>query len=196
MPPSKLDPPTLTCVGSTQHTIFLQVCGATTTGAPAGFSLHWVKHSDYPTLTCDACNQSWPPTEEACDPTATPNNCNVCSGSFSGVPGCSIYNLAPNACVTVEIGNLNDAVCGVSLHNCGAEELLCGTEYVFRAFAHNVPGGSKRSDFTCNLCCSTDPCTIGGAASSRRAIGRTTRASGPRRLCRVRMARRSQHNAP
>jgi len=82
----------------------------------------------------------------------------VCRGSFSGTPDCSIYNLAPNACVTLEIGNLNDAECGVGLTNCGANELDCGFEYVFRAFAHNAPGGLNRSDFTANLCCSTRPC--------------------------------------
>lgn len=88
---------------------------------------------------------------------------NLCKASFSGVPGCSIYNLAPNACVTVEIGNLLDSECGVGLSNCGAEELKCGTEYVFRAFAHNEPGptGRNRSDFTANYCASTEDCVAG-----------------------------------
>ncbi|MBI1879782.1 MAG: twin-arginine translocation signal domain-containing protein, partial [Chloroflexi bacterium] len=148
----KFDTPTITCVGETQHTIFLQVC-AGPSGAPAGFSVQWVKHSDYPALTCDASGQDslWP----ASDTTA-----NLCKASFSGTPGCSIYNLAPNACVTVEIGNLNDAVCGVGLSNCGANELDCGTEYVFRAFAH-ANSSKNRSDFTANQCCSTESCVQG-----------------------------------
>ena len=88
---TKLDPLTLSCVEDTDHTIFLKV-KAGATGAPAGFSLHWVKHSDYPALTCGASGESqkslWPSTGD-CDATTTPNNCNVCSASFSGVPGCS-----------------------------------------------------------------------------------------------------------
>jgi hypothetical protein len=149
----KLDTPTITCDSETQHTIFLKVC-ASPSGAPAGFSVQWVKHSDFSALTCGASGQgaSWPPSD---------TDHRLCKASFSGVPGCSTYNLAANACVTVEIGNLIDSVCGVGLSNSGADELLCGTEYVFRAFAHNVPRGLNRSDFTANLCCSTESCVQG-----------------------------------
>ncbi len=156
-PPAQLDTPTITCIAETQHTIFLQVC-AGPSGAAAGFSLHWFKHSDYPSIACGG--HTFPPTDD-CDPNATPNNCNVCSGSFSGVPACSIYKLGPNQCITVEIGNLDDSVCGVSLHNCGANELECGQEYVFRVFAHKVPGGLNASEKSANLCCSTEPCVAG-----------------------------------
>lgn len=145
----KYDTPTVTCVGSTLHTLFLQVC-AGPSGTPAGFSIQWVKHSDYPALTCGATGQDalWPPSDSGL----------ICKASFSGTPGCSIYNLAPNACIIVEIGNLSDADCGVGLSNCGAEELECGTEYVFRAFAH-ANSAKNRSDFTANVCCATEPCT-------------------------------------
>lgn len=85
----------------------------------------------------------------------------LCKASFSGVPGCSIYNLDAYACVEVEIGNLLDSECGVGLSNCGADELDCGTEYVFRAFAHNVPRGANKSDLTDNLCCATEDCVDG-----------------------------------
>jgi hypothetical protein len=144
----KFDTPTVTCIGSTQNTLFLQVC-AGPSGAPAGFSVQWVRHSDFPALTCGASGEDalWPPS----------NGGTICKASFSGTPGCSIYNLAPNACVIVEIGNLNDAECGVGLSNCGADELECGMEYVFRAFAH-ANSTKQRSDFTPNVCCSTDPC--------------------------------------
>ncbi len=147
----KFDTPTITCVGETQHTIFLQVC-AGGSGAPAGFSVQWVKHRDYPSLTCGAGNDGllWPPSD------TTPN---LCKASFSGTPGCSIYSPAPNACVTVEIGNLVDSECGVGLSNCGADELDCGPAYVFRAFAH-ANSSRQRSGFTANLCCSTEPCTV------------------------------------
>lgn len=146
---AKYDTPTITCVADTLRTIFIQIC-AGASGAPAGFSVQWVKHSDYPDLNCGATGQGllWPDSE------GVPN---LCKASFSGTPGCSIYNLAQNACVTVEIGNLNDAVCGVGLSNCGANELDCGTEYVFRAFAH-ATSKVDRSDYTANLCCSTEIC--------------------------------------
>ncbi len=185
-----LDAPTITCVGETQHTIFLQVC-AGPSGAAAGFSVQWVKKSDFPSLTCGASGQDalWPPSDDA--------TCKLNKASFSGVPGCSIYNLGPGGCVIVEIGNLNDAECGVGLDGCSAGELECGTEYVFRAFAHattgsvnsspsntakkevvgnvgdgTIPGsseittsgatnGKKRSPFTANHCCSTESCVAG-----------------------------------
>ena len=73
-----------------------------------------------------------------------------CAASFSGVPGCSNYNLGANACVNVTLGDLFDA-CGAS-GGCG--DLECGTQYVFRAFAHNVPGGANRSDYSNTANCS------------------------------------------
>lgn len=141
---SALDTPTITCVGTSQHTIFLQVC-AGASGAPAGFTVQWTPLPD----GTDCAAFVWPSDDTG-----------VCKASFSGVPGCSIYNLGPNQCVTVEIGNLLDAECGVGLENCGADELACDTVYVFRAFAHNVPGAGAigRSAFTANECCVTQDC--------------------------------------
>lgn len=160
-PKPKFDTPTITCVGETQHTIFLQVC-AGASGAPAGFSVQWVKHSDYPSLDCQSggpgpCS---PGGDESSLWPASDTTLNLCKASFSGRPGCSIYNLAPLQCITVEIGNLLDSDCGVGLSNCGANELDCGTEYVFRAFAH-ANSSKNRSDFTCNLCCETEDCVQG-----------------------------------
>lgn len=142
----KLDAPTLTCVGSGPDTIHLQIC-AGASGAPAGFSLQW----QTPIGGC--ADHSWSDSD---DP-------GLCKLSGSGVPSCSLYNLAPFACVTLDVGNLPDSECGLSLHNCGADLLECDTEYVFRAFAHNEPGknGRKRSDFTGNVCCSTSSCDPG-----------------------------------
>jgi hypothetical protein len=150
-PRPKFDTPIITCVAETQHTIFLRVC-AGASGAPAGFSVQWVKHSDFPALTCGASGEDlvWPPSDGG----------EICKASFSGTPGCSVYNLGANGCVTVEIGNLLDSECGVGLSNCGADELDCGTEYVFRAFAH-ANSSKRRSDFTANLCCSTEDCVEG-----------------------------------
>jgi hypothetical protein len=142
-----LDAPTIECVGDTQVTIFLKVT-AGATGAPAGFSLQWQQLPEG--MAC--ADFVWPLSD---DPA-------LCKASFSGVPGCSLYNLGPGASVTVEVGNLLDSECGVGLSNCGASELDCGTTYVFRAFAHNVPGphGAKRSPFTANVCCSTENCAL------------------------------------
>lgn len=142
-PKSKMSTPTIFCVGDTLHTIFLQVC-AGATGAPAGFSIQW-----QPLPDGVACGDFiWP---ESDDP-------GLCKASFSGSPGCSVYNLAPNTCITVEIGNLLDSECGVGLDNCGADELDCDTVYVFRSFAH-ANNKLMRSAFTPNVCCSTEPCT-------------------------------------
>jgi hypothetical protein len=150
--PTVLDAPLLSCEGATQATIFLRIT-AGASGAPAGFTVQWVKHEDYPSLVCGAGgqgsqNDGW-------------GGISPCAASLSGVPGCSIYNLGPGESIVIEIGNLLDAECGVGLEGCGADELECGMEYVFRAFAHNVPSGLNRSPFTNNVCCPTDPCTPG-----------------------------------
>jgi hypothetical protein len=80
-----------------------------------------------------------------------------CGASFSGVPGCSNFNLGPNACITVNIGdNLFDE-CGAS-SSCANTPLECDTEYVFRSFARNVPQGLNKSDFSATITCKTDPC--------------------------------------
>jgi hypothetical protein len=153
-PNAALDAPILTCEDATQATIFLRIT-AGASGAPAGFTVQWVKHNDYPELDCGATgghgknDNLWSSVHDPC------------AASLSGVPGCSIYDLGPGESVVIEIGNLLDAECGVSLSSCGANELDCGTEYVFRAFAHNDPQGLGRSPFTGNLCCSTLPCYPG-----------------------------------
>jgi len=141
-PVGKYSTPTLACAGATANTVFLTVC-AGATGAPAGFSVQW-----QPLPPDTACGDFVWPSSDSLD---------LCKASLSGVPGCSIYNLAANACVTLEIGNLNDAECGVGLSNCGANELECGTTYVFRAFAH-ANSKKNRSDFTANQCCTTLDC--------------------------------------
>lgn len=142
---AKLNTPTLSCGETTQTWIDLVVC-AGASGAPAGFSVQWA-----PLPEGTPCGEFvWPASD---DPA-------LCKASFSGVPGCSAFNLGPNACTTVRIGELQDEECGVS-SNCFGE-LECGTTYVFRAFAHNVPRGLNRSDFTANHCCSTENCLEGG----------------------------------
>jgi hypothetical protein len=82
---------------------------------------------------------------------------NLCKGSFSGNANLSRYDLAPGESVTVNVGELlfdNGAS-----SNC-ATALVCGTQYVFRAFCH-ANSSLQRSEFTPNLTCATLPC-VGG----------------------------------
>ena len=153
------DPVTLSCAptGTTQHSIALIVT-AGATGAPAGFSIQWMKKSDL-----DALNGIWP------DYDATTGN--FCKASFSGVPygskntaqaGSNSYNLASNGTVTVYIGDLlNDELnqqLGLSTV-CNNGVLDCGTQYVFRAFAH-ADSKKTRSAYSIfdNECATTDAC--------------------------------------
>lgn len=135
----KLDAPTLTCAGATQVSIEVQVC-AGATGAAGGFSLQWVAAADLAAL-----GGAWPASD---DPA-------LCKASFSGNANASRYDLGPGECAIVEVGDfLFDN--GASTH-CAAP-LACGTEYVFRAFAHAAGGGIQRSDFTAHTGCSTLAC--------------------------------------
>jgi hypothetical protein len=136
----KLSTPTISCATATEESIDITVC-AGTSGAPGGFSIHWIKAEDL------AANGGiWP---------ATDGTTAACGASFSGNAKNSRYLLAPGACVTVRIGAIT-ADAGAST-NC-ASELDCGTEYVFRTFAHAV-AGKNRSDFSANLSCSTLACS-------------------------------------
>jgi hypothetical protein len=130
--------PTISCGGNTQTSISITVT-AGASGAPAGFSLQWMTAADYA-----ANGYNWYLSDDS----------RLCKASFSGNANLSRYNLGPNQSVTVNVGEfLFDN--GAS-SNC-IEALVCGTEYVFRAFAHADNKGN-RSDFTANLTCSTLPC--------------------------------------
>lgn len=132
---STLDAPTIQCGTATGASIEITVT-AGSNGAPAGFSVQWMTKAEYDLV-------GW--SSEAST---------YCGASFSGVPGCSNYNLAAGESATVKIGDLFDE-CGVS-GGCG--DLVCGTEYVFRAFAHNDPQGLNKSGFSSTITCSTLPC--------------------------------------
>ncbi len=142
---AKLDPVRIICASASERTITLRIC-AGPSGAPAGFSVQW-----RPRGGADDDCKSWP-VDSAC----------LCKASFSGVPGCSAYNLGSNACVEVQIGALDPSECGVSVGDPSCEVqpvcgLVCDTAYCFRAFAHNVPGGANRSDYSYGDC-RTAPC--------------------------------------
>lgn len=136
--PSKMSTPTLTCGTASKVSIQITVT-AGATGAPAGFSLQWMTLADYV-----ANGSVWPSSDDS----------TLCHASFSGNANASRYNLAAGESVTVEVGDLlfdngTSASC--------VEPLVCGTTYVFRAFAH-ANSTFNRSDFTPTLQCSTLPC--------------------------------------
>ena len=137
-PKPKLSTPGISCAGATQTSINIQVC-AGASGLPNGFSLDWLKASDY------AANANhWFSSDSPL----------ACSAGFSGSANLSRYNLGPYECVTVNVGDfLFDN--GAST-NC-AIGLDCGTQYMFRAFGH---GNStyNRSDDTAVLGCATLDC--------------------------------------
>jgi len=106
-PASKYSTPILSCGTSAASYIEVQVC-AGTTGAPAGFSVQWETAADFAIYGWSDLTPSY------------------CAASFSGVPGNSRYNLAPNSCITVQIGdNLFDDVGASS--SCAGASLACGT---------------------------------------------------------------------
>jgi hypothetical protein len=125
----KLDPPTLSFPSATLTTITVRVCGGATTGAPAGFSVHWKTEADY-------LLNAW----------ANDGTDSFASAAFSGVPVGSRFDLGPGECTDVELGNLDDSEIGVSFDS--NAPLLCGESYAVRSFAHLVSGGLGRSDFS------------------------------------------------
>lgn len=178
-PASPLDPVTITCLGSTETTITVRVC-AGPSGAPGGFSLQWIKKSDWEAgpdgILGTFDDNSWPLSD---DP-------RICKASFSGLAHETQWNLGPNECRDITVGTLGDLIvdcgpsCGISTSCPGG--LVCDTEYVFRAFAHNEPGKNKRgrSPFSADAFCSTQPCvpphvSSPTAAPSRRASSATIR---------------------
>ena len=151
-PVSKYSTPTLSCGTSAASYIEVQVC-AGTTGAPGGFSVQWESAADFAIYGWNDLAPSY------------------CAASFSGVPGNSRYNLAPNSCITVQIGdNLFDDVGASS--SCAGASLACGTQYVFRAFAH-ATNGVNRSDFSSTLTCETLPCNPGGGCTFTQGFWKT-----------------------
>lgn len=155
-PKTKLNTPTITCAGSTQASINLQIC-AGQSGAPAGFSIQWMTAAQLAAgadgIIGTADDGAW------FDSSAV--GATSCGGSFSGNANLSRYELAPNSCVTVNIGEfLFDN--GASTNCPGI--LACGTNYVFRGFAH-ATSSLNRSDFTPIATCSTDQCTNGGGCT-------------------------------
>lgn len=161
---------TLNCAGTpTQTSLSLTVTADAITGAPAGFTIQWMTLDAF-----DANNDQWPADASL-----------YCAASFSGVPygskntsqvGGSTYNLGAGKSVTVYIGDLLtdelNSPLGYSTTVCNEGLLQCGTQYVFRAFAH---GGSNmnRSAYTIfnNACATTAPCEACGPNGGHHGFG-------------------------
>lgn len=146
-PKTRMDTPMIECGGSTQVSINITVT-AGATGAPAGFSLQWMTAEEYAAgpdrLVGTPDDNTWYASDDL----------SLCKGSFSGNANLSRYNLKPGESVTVSVGEfLFDN--GAS-SNC-IDALECGTQYIFRAFAH-ANSSLQRSEFTPNLTCATRAC--------------------------------------
>ncbi len=149
---SKMDTPLLTCGTTTAVSVNIMVCAGPNTGAPAGFSLQWITAEQF-ALGSDGIagtldDNTWLDSASL----------DLCKASFSGNANGSRYNLGKNLCATVKAGdNLFDDPGASS--NCASIPLECGTDYVFRSFAH-ANSSFFRSDFTTNLLCRTAECVV------------------------------------
>lgn len=153
----KMDTLYLGCGAVAATHIEVGVCAGPNTGAPAGFSLQWISAEDYALgpdgLAGTPDDNSWPDSESGL----------MCKASFSGNANGTRYNLGKNQCATVQAGdNLFDDPGASS--NCASIPLECGTDYVFRAFAH-ANSSLNRSDFTLNLTCRTAACVPPGGCT-------------------------------
>jgi hypothetical protein len=149
---SKMDKPVISCGTASATTIQIGVCGGPNTGAPAGFSLQWITAAQFAAgpdgIPGTLDDNTWPESDSGL----------LCKASFSGNANGSSYNLGKNACTTVQAGdNLFDDPGASS--NCANIPLECGTDYVFRSFAH-ATSTLFRSDFTANLTCRTAACIV------------------------------------
>lgn len=117
------DTPTCTFYATGQAKIGLEV-EAGASGAPAGFTVVWMKHADYL-----AAGSQWVNQQVA---------------SFGGLPtlntwGTWTFQLAPSQLAVVEMGDLFDET-GVTTTT--TSELEADTEYIFRVFANGDAGGT------------------------------------------------------
>jgi len=118
---ARLDAPALTVLETSRSSVTLKV-EAGPSGAPAGFTLVWMKRSEY------LARGGW----------GAPGTAGVYSTTFYGfptyntTPGVTSYALPANGIQNVEAGDLFDET-GVLLSQ--AQELESGTEYMFRVVA-------------------------------------------------------------
>jgi hypothetical protein len=152
-PKPPLATPTIQCDTDLESTNFIDILftAGATPGAPAGFSIQWETEADF--------NQFGWPAESDCplDINGNPTcPASFCKGGFSGNANLSRYTLTADQWVVVRIGDLLFDN-GASTSDACAVPLVCGTTYVFRAFAH-ANNSYMRSAFTPELTGSTVPC--------------------------------------
>jgi hypothetical protein len=155
-----LSTPTITCNGSTQTSINILVT-AGATGMPAGFSLQWMTADDYA-----ANGNQWYDSDDV----------RLCKASFSGNANLSRYDLV-NAGESVSV-NVGEFLIDNGASTSCAGPLTCGTDYVFRAFAH-ATNSQNRSNFTDNLSCATLECDISGGCTLTQGYWKTHGPAGP-----------------
>jgi len=141
------DTPSISCVSAGENKITLKLCAGPVYGAPAGFTLQWTTLDHFNEL-----GEVWP--SEA-DPL-------MCALSLSGQPSmkhpdASRWELWANECEEIDIGDINFDETGVSGNDCSMLPLECGTEYIFRAFAH-AGRGYGRSAWSAYKVCPTANC--------------------------------------
>ena len=136
-----LDAPTISCAtGGSGATVNVIVTGGAS-GAPAGFSIHWILRSEYEEHGWSGAGSSY------------------CEASFSGNANGRYYSLAPGESVKIPIGQ-PFTIPGAS-SRCDGVALKCGETYAFRVFAHGNTE-QKRSPWSETTFCSTMSCAGGG----------------------------------
>ena len=157
-PPPPLTTPGITCVSSTPSSITVQVCGTGANGAPGGFSIQMKTKADYDADY--AANPNAPAENRGWNATGS-YTCLSLGGNCPNSP----WSLSSGECVSVTISATTvtdyagQNICGVS-SDCGLYPLTCGTEYVFRVFAHADGGNFSLSPKgpVPPLVCATTPC--------------------------------------
>lgn len=143
---STLNAPGLAVASANTHSVSLTVT-AGSTGMPAGFSIQWISKAQY-------------------DQSGWPNDSTLCKASFSGNANGHFYNLGANQSVVVALGDVVYDVPGASAStNCG-DYMICGTQYVFRAFAH-ANSSNNKSNMSANLTGATTACPTMDCSYSR-----------------------------
>jgi hypothetical protein len=141
-PKLPMSTPLLACAPASTGAAIDVTFTAGATGAPAGFSVQWMLVSDF------VAAGGW-----TSDTTIAPSYCHA---SFSGNASGYYYNLGPGGQTTVTLGDVLFDTPGAS-SSCENVPLLCGEQYVFRAFAH-ATSNLGRSDWSADTFCSTLPC--------------------------------------
>lgn len=139
-----LGTPMLSFSNETQTTIDVTFIATSPGGAPAGFTLQWMTQANY-------LANGWSSTPPL-----------GCDASFSGNAASSRYALGVGQSVTVTVGNF---VMDNGFSTSCSGPLVCGTVYVFRAFAHDSGAAWKRSAFSATYSDSTTACAAGCALS-------------------------------